>query len=517
MDGDLAKLQQFQRNTAFVVLVIVGGLAAFVYLTSTLVEVLVPLIWSAFFAVPLTGLIGLIDRSVTKFGSWARWQSDNSSMLRGIAFRAKAGENLIYIEKTAEAKQLLAHLTIPLQSTVCLLPSSRCCQSRIRISELQADGKAVESPEVNRIVERWTYYVREVEPKEQNIKPEFCLELYLDQEELYPACVTSGRADGQKLTGTIEHDKTSMWSWGLSVIVAVVILLVLCFIFAMAIALGVESLIKNMRYYEQGLRDMTTWIADLLGRTFPVSEVNALRAKSLNGLKDTIPRAATEAAIQLEATGLQIILFLLYTLFWVFEPIPMNSNVAQVIKSYLLLKTLVCILFGFLISGLLYCLDCPLWNFFFIIAFLLNYIPELGFIITFCLMVPAIFLDSRLSMDQRERNTLIAIVGGLLIKVLTANIIELQLITTKGGQYMRMHPVVLMATMFVCERLLGITGMFLAIPIVAAVKYFLLAADVPTVYLNPMLVMLEGDEVAPHKNFIDRKVADYGGAIDGVA
>jgi len=72
-------------------------------------------------------------------------------------------------------------------------------------------------------------------------------------------------------------------------------------------------------------------------------------------------------------------------MFWIFEPIPMNSNVAQVIKNYLLLKTFVCLVFAALISALLYFLSCPLWHIFFVLSFLLNYIPEIGFIIVFVL------------------------------------------------------------------------------------------------------------------------------------
>lgn len=508
MDGESLHLQEFQRNTAFVVLVVVGGLAAFVYLTSTLVDVLVPLIWSAFFAVPLTGLIGRINNCVTKWASWARWQSHFQN---GIAFKARVGENHIFLESGPETTELLEHLRHPCQDSLCLFPSTRCCQSRIKITALEVQGQAIKRQEVNRLVEKWHYFVREVPVEKQN---EICLELYLDQEELYPAVIDSGSEAGENLTGKVELDKTSIVSWSFSVILAIALLLAILYVFALTLALGAEALRKNLKYYEQGLADFTVWIANHLANTFPSVEVDTFREKLLDDIKHALPSAATNAALQLEALGFQLVLFLLYTLFWVFEPIPMNSNVAQVIKSYLLLKTLVCMLFGALISGMLYALDCPLWHFFFIIAFFLNYIPELGFIITFCLMIPAILLDSHLSMEERERNTIIAIVGSLLIKVVTGNIIEMQMIITKGGQYMRMHPVVLMATMFVCERLLGITGMFLAIPIIAAVKYFLLAADVPSVYLNPMLVMLEGDEVAPHKNFVDRQIADYGGTLD---
>merc|ERR1712086_141991 len=87
----------------------------------------------------------------------------------------------------------------------------------------------------------------------------------------------------------------------------------------------------------------------------------------------------------------------------------------------------------------------------------------------------------------------------------------------RGGEFMRMHPVILMALMMFCEQLMGITGMFLAVPIMAAVKYFLVSADMPNVYLNPLLMLLEGDEHGPHKNFVDRHRVECQAREDAIA
>merc|ERR1719191_395246 len=116
-------------------------------------------------------------------------------------------------------------------------------------------------------------------------------------------------------------------------------------------------------------------------------------------------------------------------------------------------------------------------------------------------MVPAVLFDSHQTWEQRKVNTLWLVLCGTLF---TGNIIEVQLYATKGGQHMRMHPVVLMALMMLCEVLLGVTGMFLAIPIMAAVKYYMVSTDMPGVFLNPLLTFVEGSEAGPHKNFVDR-------------
>lgn len=78
---------------------------------------------------------------------------------------------------------------------------------------------------------------------------------------------------------------------------------------------------------------------------------------------------------------------------------------------------------------------------------------------------------------------------------------------------MRMHSVVLMALIMVFGQILGITGMFLSVPLVAAIKYYLVSANIPPLLLDPLVRFIEGDEAAPHRNFIDKykaKKATYG-------
>lgn len=69
---------------------------------------------------------------------------------------------------------------------------------------------------------------------------------------------------------------------------------------------------------------------------------------------------------------------------------------------------------------------------------------------------------------------------------------------------MRMHPVILLVLIMICSAILGVTGAFLSVPIMAAIKYSLLSANMPDKYLNPLLVAIEGDERGPHKNYVDR-------------
>merc|ERR1712032_1713654 len=86
----------------------------------------------------------------------------------------------------------------------------------------------------------------------------------------------------------------------------------------------------------------------------------------------------------------------------------------------------------------------------------------------------------------------------------TGNVIEIRLYAKSGGDLMRMHPVIMLAAMILFGELLGITGMFMTVPLMAAVKYYMLGADMPHRILDPLLVWIEGTEHGPHMNFVEQ-------------
>lgn len=488
-----------------------------VYLVSSLAGLLVPLFWACFFAVPLTALIARIDRSLTSLLSQLRWKLEGVEQPKGpekaLEFTAKAGENQIMLSKD-DAKSLMQKLEHPtppewLEHQGCpLFPHSQCCQSRVRIVKLTTeDGQPISDPEVDRLVANWLYYVKHPDDAALD-DDEVPLQLFLDSDcSQYPAVFTTN-SGGTSLKGALELDRTSIMSWSVSVFLAMMVLGFGMFIFFFTVSLGVDALQDNSANYSKGVEDLIQWFSAMMSNFMPHDQIVQMKGHMESTASKMLPSLSYAAGSKIESLGFDLLLFTLYVLFWVFEPIPISNNVAQVIKDYLLLKTVACFIYAVLMSAMLYFLDCPVWHLFFVASFLLNYIPEFGFIVVFILVIPAVAFNSKLSMQQREADTAFAIVGSILIKILVANILEVKMYVSKGGQYMRMHPVVLMGLMMFFEKFFGLTGMFLAIPMVATVKYYLLSADIPNIYLNPTLAILEGDDTAPHKNFIDRK-ADF--------
>jgi predicted PurR-regulated permease PerM len=233
-----------------------------------------------------------------------------------------------------------------------------------------------------------------------------------------------------------------------------------------------------------------------------------LEEKAKEFAENYLPALLSSVLGMLQSLSFQGLMFVLYLMFWICEPLPISNSVSGVFKSYLLLKTIVCGLFAGLMSLVLWVLKCKFWHIYFVTTFFLNYIPEIGPLFAGLLMLPAVLFDGNLSLQERQQNTVWLLVAGTFIKIVTGNVIELQLYSSRGGEFMRMHPVVLLALMMVCECLLGVTGMFLAIPVLAAVKYLMVTTDMPSVYLNPLLVFIEGDQMGPHKIFVDRRAAE---------
>lgn len=515
-----AELKDYQRNTTFVLFAGVVSIACLLYLTRTLVDVLVPLVWSVFFAVPLTALISRIENFLTHSTSFFWWLirlNPSGASIPPVSFTATVGENSILLEDGPSANALLDKLYHPCEAAgyCCCIFSCcfrrqvvQCCKSRVRITLLTVEGGGVlAGHEVNRLVENWAYYAM---PQKDDRSSATRLALFIDQDGVYPAVVERSTRSDQRLRGTVEVDRATACSWMVATLLSLCVMFSAVYVFFLCITAGVQALKENSSAYSLGAQEYILWLRASLIRYLPKIEGDEMEAHAMDFVKTAAPNLATAVTTHFEYIGFQTLLFIIYVMFWISEPLPINSSVAQVVKQYLLMKTIICILFAASISLLLLILNCPLWNIFFVAAFLLNYIPEVGFLAVFMMIVPAIAFDGNLTVSQRRTHTTIFVVGGILIKVITANIIEVKFYATGGGQYMRMHPVVVMALMMLCQQLLGITGMFLAIPIMAAVKYYMVSADMPGNYLNPLLLFIEGDETGPHKNFVDRHRADEG-------
>ncbi|CAE7524593.1 unnamed protein product [Symbiodinium pilosum] len=525
MNGTFAAtrgLEDFQRNAAFVAFMLIVCFGVFVFITRNLRETITPLCWAAFFAVPSTLLISYFDRLINAVMSrlvqlWHRlWGSRRIECPAFVHFVAVQGDSHICLDHAPGTTAFLRKVNTPcigcgrwLLKVLQFLRLESYFRRRVKIVSLSVQDGADEAlgPEVNRLVQGWTYYVSSAGTREFALNGDegltsIRLELFLDASEHYAAVVPTRHPTSRtNLTGTLEMDKSSSLSWFLALILTLLLVSGGMWFFIECINLGVQSFTANLDDYKKGVEEFLNLVKPIL----PPSAWKELQQKISSFISDELTSLASELASALESLSFQALMFFVYLFFWIFEPLPVSSPVAEVFKSYLLMKTFICLLFSTLMSVLLLCLQCKIWSLFFVLTFLLNFIPEIGAIASAVLTVPAILFDGHLTMERRLENLIWLVIMGTAIKVFTGNVVEVQMYATMGGQFMRMHPVIIMALIMLFSSLLGVTGMFLAVPSMAAVKYYLVSTDMPEQFQHPLLIAIEGDATGPHKNFVDQQ------------
>ncbi|MBS4035522.1 MAG: AI-2E family transporter [Ignavibacterium sp.] len=133
------------------------------------------------------------------------------------------------------------------------------------------------------------------------------------------------------------------------------------------------------------------------------------------------------------------------------------------LQSYILYKTLISFITGaaFTLILLIYNIDFALfWGF---LAFLLNYIPNIGSLLATIFPILIALLEYGLGLSSISLTVLL--VG---VQFVMGNIVEPKFL----GEKMDLSPVFVLFSLFFWGWLWGIVGMFLAVPIAAVIKIF---------------------------------------------
>ncbi len=140
---------------------------------------------------------------------------------------------------------------------------------------------------------------------------------------------------------------------------------------------------------------------------------------------------------------------------------PQFARFVDDIKRYMLIKTLISLADGVLIGIWLYILgvDFPiLWGF---LAFLLHYVPNIGFIIA---AIPAVLL----TLIQFGGGTAaLAAIGYLVVEFMLGNVFETRLM----GRRLGLSTLVVFLSLIFWGSLLGLIGMVLSVPFTMALKF----------------------------------------------
>ncbi len=141
------------------------------------------------------------------------------------------------------------------------------------------------------------------------------------------------------------------------------------------------------------------------------------------------------------------------------------AEIEQQIRKYLLMKTVISLVTGFVFGFVLWAFGVPLAIVFGFLAFLLNFIPNIGPLIITILPVPFLVLNSEMSPGSAI--VCFALIGA--IQFVSGNVIE----TRMMGKSFDVSPIVLLLALMFFGLVWGILGMFLATPIVSIIKIVL--------------------------------------------
>lgn len=263
-----------------------------------------------------------------------------------------------------------------------------------------------------------------------------------------------------------------------------VFLLVLLWIL---IWVSVASLIDQADLY----RDRFTDLVDRAEKFFPGEPADEDSPDRVSPLENFFSQQirlglshVTRSLTGLLSNAVVVLIFLFFLLLGEQEAARRNGVWMQVeakIRQYIVTKSVISAFTGAAFGFVLWIFGVPLALVFGLLAFLTNFIPNIGPIIACLLPLPLIVLDPNLSVPA-----MIAVISlGAIIQFVSGNIIEPRIM----GDTFELHPVVILLTLMFWGLIWGVIGMFLATPIMAAVKILLEHFE----YTRPAARWLRGD------------------------
>ncbi len=140
-------------------------------------------------------------------------------------------------------------------------------------------------------------------------------------------------------------------------------------------------------------------------------------------------------------------------------------QIEEQVRKYLVMKTIISFFTGLLFGMVLWFFGVPLAIVFGLLAFLLNFIPNIGPLIASVLPVPFLVLNSEI--PPATAITCFVLISA--IQFVSGNVIETKLM----GKSFDVNPVFLLMALMFFGLIWGIVGMFLATPIVSCIKIVL--------------------------------------------
>jgi AI-2 transport protein TqsA len=182
--------------------------------------------------------------------------------------------------------------------------------------------------------------------------------------------------------------------------------------------------------------------------------------------------------------GATVLLLLAFILFGRHARLAGRSGILAEIEArvqrYITLTVFISFLTGALVGGVLGILGVQFAALFGFLAFLLNFIPNLGAIIATLLPLPIIWFSPDLTIAAK------------LLAIILPSAIQIAIGTLQPrlmGSSLQLHPVVLLLALLFFTMIWGVAGAFLATPLTAVIK--IIFEKIPAT--RPLAAVLAGD------------------------
>lgn len=249
----------------------------------------------------------------------------------------------------------------------------------------------------------------------------------------------------------------------ISILLTLIVFIIFMFIIFIFASQAFENIISTAgRYSESFMVMMRKFIDKLEQLGFDVQAT-----KVIGQIQETLPSLITNTFGTLFGYFSSIVLVAIFVMFMVAGRNPWAVRdhtyfeIEQQVRQYLLTKTIVSALTGVSVWIVLSIFKLQLANVFGFLAFLLNFIPSLGSIISTLLPIPIAVVQY----DSAWLIFLVILIPGL-IQFAVGNGLEPKIM----GRGLKLHPVTILLALSLWGLLWGVVGMFLSVPMTAVIR-----------------------------------------------
>jgi len=265
----------------------------------------------------------------------------------------------------------------------------------------------------------------------------------------------------------------------ITLIVALCIIVVLCIFISQA----VHAIVSTVGQYTDSFATLAERIFSQLQQRWHI-EVDA--DKIISSLKKEIPSLATNTlgrVLQFASTVFFVVIFVIFLLSGRNPDVVhtgVYADIDQKVRRYVATKVFISTLTGLAVWATLAILGLQLAGVFGMLAFLLNFIPSIGSVISTLLPIP-------IAVAQFSSGWMILPVVAVpgIIQMILGNVIEPKLM----GRGLNLHPITILMALLFWGLLWGIAGMLLAAPMTAAIRIILMQFET----LKPLAGLLAGE------------------------